>query len=271
MKHEYISTKKLIDVKKDIVDISATQVLKCNSLSKSFQVDSKKLLVLQNINFNIKQGESIALLGASGCGKSTLLRIIAGLEREYQGELLFHDEEIKGPSIKRGMAFQEPRLFPWLTIEENIAFGLKNGLSKDDKRIAVEEHMELVGLTNFRNVLPHQLSGGMQQRASIARALVNKPEILLLDEPFGALDALTRSNMQRELLKIWSREKITMILVTHDIEEAILLADRIFVMTPLPGTFAEMINVDIPKNNHRASKEILELKNYIYDKFFSSN
>ncbi|MEG2353583.1 MAG: ABC transporter ATP-binding protein [Clostridium sp.] len=267
----YIDNVKLIDREKTKRFTSKVEILKCNSVHKSFQVDSKEVLVLENINFTIKQGESIVLLGASGCGKSTLLRLIAGLDTEYCGELFFHDEKIKGTSIKRGMAFQEPRLFPWLTIEDNIEFGLKKDLEKCQKKKAVEEHMELVGLTNFRNAFPHQLSGGMQQRVSIARALVNKPEILLLDEPFGALDALTRTNMQKELVKIWSKEKITMILVTHDIEEAILLADRIFVMTPIPGTIAEIINVDIDKNQKSTSKKILELKNYIYNKFFSSN
>ncbi|SHH36965.1 sulfonate transport system ATP-binding protein [Clostridium collagenovorans DSM 3089] len=271
MNNEYIDNVKLIDKENKEIFTRKVEILKCNAIHKSFQVDSKSVLVLKDINFTIKQGESIVLLGASGCGKSTLLRLIAGLDTEYEGDLFFHDEKIKGTSVKRGMAFQEPRLFPWLTIEENIEFGLKKDLEKCQKKIVVEEHMELVGLNKFKNALPHQLSGGMQQRVSIARALVNKPEILLLDEPFGALDALTRTNMQKELLKIWAREKITMILVTHDIEEAILLADRIFVMTPLPGTIAEIINVDIDKNDKFTSKRILELKNYIYNKFFSGN
>lgn len=251
--------------------IDYSNILQGNNISKTFTVDSKNINVLDKINFSVYKGEIVALLGPSGCGKSTLLRLISGLDTQYSGEMLFDGEKISGPSVHRGMAFQEPRLFPWLSIEENVEFGLRKGLSEQEKKKAIDEHLELVGLTQFRKALPHQLSGGMQQRASIARALVNKPEILLLDEPFGALDAMTRLNMQKEILKIWDKEKITMILVTHDIEEAVLLADRIFVMSARPGKIEEIIDIDIDRNPIRNSSKVLDMKNYIYDKFFSSN
>ena len=164
----------------------------------------------------MNKGEFVCIVGPSGCGKSTLLRMIAGLETLDAGVILLDGKNIKGPGLDRGMAFQEDRLFPWLTIEQNIAFGLGKDISKEEKQRLVQEHLQLVKLDQFSSAYPHQLSGGMKQRASIARALVNKPSVLLLDEPFGALDAMTRLHMQQEIIRIWEQEKITVVLVTHD-------------------------------------------------------
>lgn len=244
------------------------EILEINDVSKTFKFDSEDIQILNNINLKIRSREIVTILGPSGCGKSTILRLIAGLDKEYDGQILLNGQSIKGPSVERGMAFQESRLFPWLTIEENIKFGLREDIGNDEKKIMVDQHIELVGLEEFKSAYPHQLSGGMQQRTSIARALVNNPEILLLDEPFGALDAMTRLNMQQEVLKIWQKEKITMILVTHDIEEAVFLADRIVVMSKRPGQIREVVDVNIKREPSRNVNEILEIKNYIYNKFF---
>src|ERR1700722_19840184 len=187
--------------------------------SKAFVVDGRPLSVLEDIDLTIPQGEFLSLVGASGCGKSTLLRLLAGLEREFQGELSLGEDRIVGPSLERGIVFQEPRLMPWLNVEENIELGLLNApISADEKRDRVAQHIALVRLGGFEKALPRQLSGGMAQRVAIARALVNRPKIVLLDEPFGALDALTRAHLQYQLLVFWQRERLTAIFVTHDVE-----------------------------------------------------
>ncbi|NEZ45775.1 ABC transporter ATP-binding protein [Clostridium niameyense] len=250
------------------MNLKSEDILEVKNISKAFKVDSKEFKVLNNINFSVRYGEIISFLGPSGCGKSTLLKLIAGLDSEYSGEIIFKGNHIKDPSLERGMIFQEPRLFPWLSVENNVGFGLREDISNIERKKIIDNHLELVGLTKFKNAMPHQLSGGMQQRISIARALVNKPEILLLDEPFGALDAMTRINMQQEILNIWKKENITMILVTHDIEEAILVSDRIMVMSNSPSSIRKVINVDIERMERRNSGKVIEIKNYIYDEFF---
>ncbi len=250
------------------------KILEINNLDINFTIDSGTLQVLKNINLTILKGEFICIVGASGCGKSTLLRIIGGLEQGYTGNCLFKEQEIRKPSVDRGFVFQESRLFPWLTVEKNVEFGLrdaaeiKQGNSKDKKDI-VQQHLELVGLENFRKAYPHQLSGGMQQRASIARALVNNPDMLLLDEPFGALDAFTRINMQQEILKIWRKEKTTMVLVTHDIDEAVYLADRVVLMSQRPGTIKKIVKNDVPRPRNRKNPEYTKIRNEIFEEFFA--
>jgi sulfonate transport system ATP-binding protein len=199
---------------------TAASDLVIEKLNKSYKVNTGDVTALQGIDLSIRAGEFVSIVGSSGCGKSTLLRIIAGLENGYSGEVRIGGRRIAGPGLDRGMVFQEHRLIPWLTVEQNVAFGL-NSLSKGQSDTVVREHLELVGLTNFSKAFPHQLSGGMSQRVAIARALVNNPQLLLLDEPFGALDALTRIQMQQEILRIWEVERTTMVLVTHDIDEAI--------------------------------------------------
>ena len=205
--------------------------LHIGNLSKRYEVQGEPLPVLDDITLTVDPGEFVSIVGSSGCGKSTLLRLIVGLEDDYQGEVLLDGQRVVGTSLDRGIVFQEHRLFPWLTVEQNIALGLLNATFTDnEKRTSVREHIALVGLEGFETAYPHQLSGGMSQRVAIARALVNRPEVLLLDEPFGALDALTRAHLQQELHRIWQAEGITMILVTHDVEEAIYLGDKVVVM-----------------------------------------
>lgn len=237
-------------------------------LHKRYQVRAGEVAALQDINLSIEEGEFISIVGSSGCGKSTLLRIIAGLENGYDGTVKLGDRRIAGPGLDRGMVFQEHRLLPWMTVEENVAFGL-NGRSPGENERLVREHLDLVGLSGFAGVHPHQLSGGMAQRVSIARAIVNQPKLLLLDEPFGALDALTKIQMQQEILRIWEVERTTMLLVTHDIDEAIYLGDRVVVMSSRPGTVKKILHVQLPRPRDRSSYEFVQLRKEIYAEFFA--
>ncbi|MDB5807697.1 MAG: transporter ATP-binding protein [Betaproteobacteria bacterium] len=245
---------------------AATLALK--GLSKQYTVKDQSLAVLQNIDLTVNPGEFVSIVGSSGCGKSTLLRLIIGLELEHEGEILLDGTPITGTSLERGIVFQEHRLLPWLTVEQNVGLGLINApITEAQKRRAVQEHIELVGLVGFEKALPYQLSGGMAQRVSIARALVNKPEILLLDEPFGALDALTRAHLQQELHRIWRREGITMILVTHDVEEAVFLGDKVVVMEPRPGRIRRIVPVDLPHPRDRAAYRFASVKEDVLREF----
>lgn len=239
-----------------------------NNVSKDFLVDNEKINVLDNIDMDIKPGEFISIVGSSGCGKSTLLKMLGGLQKTSQGEIYVGDRLVDRASVEVGMIFQESRLFPWLTLEENIAFGIHKKLPKDVREQLIHEHIKMVGLEGFEKALPKQLSGGMQQRASIARTLINRPKVLLLDEPFGALDALTRITMQNEILKIWEMEKTTMILVTHDIDEAIYLGDRVIVFSSRPGKIKKTVEVDIERPRERNSQRFMELREKIYSEFF---
>ncbi len=248
---------------------ASPQTLTIKGLSKRFQIDNDFVEVLNDIDLEVTPGEFVSIIGPSGCGKSTLLRMVAGLEQEYQGEIYLGDELIKGPRVNRGMVFQEARLYPWLTIENNVAFGLGHHHSAEEKKRIVAEHLELVGLSSFAKAYPHQLSGGMQQRVSIARALVNRPQVLLLDEPFGALDAMTRISMQQEIIRIWEAEKTTILLVTHDIDEAIFLGDRVVVMSKRPATAKAVIPIDLPRPRDRNSYEFVQVRKTIYSNFFS--
>ncbi|EGO64507.1 ABC transporter ATP-binding protein [Acetonema longum] len=199
-----------------------------------FQQDETEVIALNGINLTIQAGEFVSLIGPSGCGKSTLLRLIAGLNGPDAGKLYIDGDEIEKPSYERGLVFQNPLLFPWLNIRDNVSFGLKARKIYREREEEVDQFIDLVGLSGFQKSYPHQLSGGMAQRASLARALINHPKVMLLDEPLGALDAFTRMNMQDELIRIWQERKMTMIMVTHDVDEAIYLADRVIVMTPPP-------------------------------------
>jgi NitT/TauT family transport system ATP-binding protein/sulfonate transport system ATP-binding protein len=247
--------------------------LEIKGLNKQYQVRGESLSVLENISLAIKPGEFVSIVGSSGCGKSTLLKLIIGLEDNYQGELLLDGNRIVGTSLERGIVFQEHRLFPWLTVEQNISIGLLNNtkLSKEEKRKSIQEHIELVGLKDFSSAYPYQLSGGMSQRVAIARALVNRPEVLLLDEPFGALDAFTRAFLQQELQRIWEKEGITMIQVTHDVEEAVYLGDRVVVMQPNPGRIKRIIDVPMPRERNRSSAEFIAIKEEVLREFSDSS
>ncbi|PJI47900.1 MAG: ABC transporter ATP-binding protein [Pseudomonas sp.] len=227
-------------------------------VAKSFPVDGRELQAIERFDLEIADGEFIAIVGASGCGKSTLLRLLVGLDREFQGEIRIDGAPIDGIGGERGIVFQEHRLFPWLSVEQNVALGLVNEpLSETGKAAKVAEYLQLVGLTAFARAYPHQLSGGMAQRVAIARGLVASPRILLLDEPFGALDALTRQQLQEELLRIRQRERITTVLVTHDVEEALFLADRVVVMAPRPGRIKRIVEVPLAHPRERGGYDFL--------------
>ncbi|SCW85717.1 sulfonate transport system ATP-binding protein [Rhizobium mongolense subsp. loessense] len=240
--------------------------LEIRSVTRDFQVNGNKLTALDDISLDVAEGEFVTIVGASGCGKSTLLRLGAGLDTAYDGSITHAGTRVTGPSLNRGIVFQEPRLFPWLTVGRNVALGLENaGLGKAEKKRLVEEHLELVGLSAFADAYPHQLSGGMAQRAGIARGLVNRPNVLFLDEPFGALDAITKTRLQDELQEIWARERITMILVTHDVEEAAYLGDRVVVMSPRPGRIREIVPVDLPRPRDRTSAALSKVRNRVLE------
>lgn len=227
-------------------------------VAKSFPVDGRELQAIERFDLEIADGEFIAIVGASGCGKSTLLRLLVGLDREFRGEIRIDGALIDGIGGERGIVFQEHRLFPWLNVEQNVALGLVNEpLSESGKASKVADYLELVGLTAFARAYPHQLSGGMAQRVAIARGLVASPRILLLDEPFGALDALTRQQLQEELLRIRQRERITTVLVTHDVEEALFLADRVVVMAPRPGRIKRIVEVPLEHPRERSGYDFL--------------
>ncbi|MDR2690513.1 MAG: ABC transporter ATP-binding protein [Azoarcus sp.] len=241
-------------------------LLEIRNVSKYYNIPERPLLqVLDNTSFCVEPGAFVSIVGPSGCGKSTLLRLILGLDDDYQGDILLHGERIVGPSLSRGIVFQDHRLLPWLTLEQNVGLALENvKRPARDKAKTVREHIDLVGLHGFEKSYPHQLSGGMAQRAAIARGLVNRPEILLLDEPFGALDAITRIRLQAELQQIWRVEGISMVLVTHDVEEAIFLSHKIIVMNANPGRIAREILVDLPSPRDRASNAFNEIRREVF-------
>jgi len=237
-------------------------------VSKRYGAGESALVVLDDVSLHVRPGEFVSVLGASGCGKSTLLRLIAGLDAGYSGAIMMGGERVSDTSLERGIVFQDHRLFPWLTAEQNILAALRNApLSAREKRDAVAAHIALVGLAGFERAYPHQLSGGMAQRVAIARGLVNRPRVLLLDEPFGALDALTRSRLQNELLRIWERERITMILVTHDVDEAISLGDRVVTMAPRPGRIQRIVSVALPRPRERTDPRFARLRDEILSDF----
>jgi len=220
---------------------------------------------LDKVSLSIAPGELVSLVGPSGCGKSTLLRLIAGLDSPNSGELFVGTESITGPSAERGLVFQDPNLFPWLTVRHNIEAGLVARGVLHEKRAEVDEFMRLVGLESFARAYPHHLSGGMAQRVALARALINHPKVLLLDEPLGALDAFTRMKMQDEVLRLWEARRTTMLLVTHDIDEAIYMSDRIVMMTPRPGCIERTLDIELERPRQRNSSEFLRLRGNILE------
>ncbi len=223
-------------------------ILEISGVTKRFDVQDQTIIALDNASLSIRKGEFVCLIGPSGCGKSTLLRMIAGFERTSEGRLAMWDKPIGAPGPDRGMVFQDYGLFPWLSVAKNVGFGpAARGRPAAEVNETTKRFVDMVGLTRFADAYPHQLSGGMKQRVAIARVLANDAEVVLMDEPFGALDAMTRENLQQELLEIWQRTKLTVIFVTHAIEEAILLADRIVVMSPGPGRIVADERVDLPR------------------------
>jgi ABC-type nitrate/sulfonate/bicarbonate transport system ATPase subunit len=235
----------------------------CN-LSKNFKNQGKSLVVLQDVNLQLYESEFVCIVGSSGCGKTTLLKIIAGLALPSSGEIRVDNEVVPGPGSDRGMVFQSYTLYPWLTVEDNVGFGLSlQKISKRERKQRSRYFLEMVGLTQFAQARPKHLSGGMKQRVAIARALANEPEVLLLDEPFGALDAQTKEQMQQFLLKLWQQTQTTILMITHDIEEAVFLSQRVHVMSSHPGQLKSEIPVMLPQQRDlelKLDSEFIEVK-----------
>lgn len=227
--------------------------LEVANLSKDFPTKEGKVSALKNINLHIETGEFVCAVGASGSGKSTLLRLIAGLDSPTSGEITVDKVPVIGPGRDRGMVFQRYTLYPWLNVAKNVEFGLKlQGISRAQRRERVAYYLDVVGLTQFRKSLPKALSGGMKQRVAIARALACEPKILLMDEPFGALDVQTKESMQQFLLEVWRRTGTTILMITHDVEEAVFLSQRIYVLTARPGTVKQEFEINLPENEQGA-------------------
>jgi len=245
--------------------------LEIDGLSKSYTIDGRSFPVLRDISLQIEPGEFVSIVGPSGCGKSTLLRLVAGLDMEFEGTIRFQGAPVVGTSLERGLVFQDHRLFPWMTVAENVALALRNSrLSKAEKQRRVAEHLDLVRLGDFANAYPQQLSGGMAQRAALARALVNKPKLLLLDEPLGALDALTRVRVRDELARIWMHEGTTMVMVTHDVDEAVQLSNRVVVMDARPGRIRHVLDVPVPHPREHANPVLQKLREELLSELMST-
>ena len=245
-------------------------MLEITRVGKRFTMGSDVVEALRPVDLTISRGEFVCLIGASGCGKSTLLRIIAGFETPSSGSVRANGRPVIGPGPDRGMVFQDYALFPWMTVRENIGFGPRQRrVPRREVDDIADRHAALVGLTGFRDRYPHQLSGGMKQRVAIARVLANDADILLMDEPFGALDALTRARLQEDLLEVWERTRKTIIFVTHSVEEAVLLADRVIVMSAAPGRIDSDNAVALPRPRDVASPEFNALRRAIGDRLTS--
>lgn len=242
-------------------------ILTIENVSRTYSDDKNNLVeALQNINLNVHEGEFVSIIGASGCGKTTLLRLIGGLDKPESGELRLQGNIILEPSPERGYIFQQGSLFQWLTVEQNIAAGLKARHIYKKSKNEIPHYIDLIGLNGFEKSYPHQISGGMAQRVAIARALINNPKLLLLDEPMGALDSFTRADIQEKLLELQQQNNTTMVLVTHDVDEAIYLSNRIVIMTPRPGKISDIIDVSLPHPRHRGGAEFLSIRRFILEK-----
>lgn len=249
-------------------------ILKVENLCKTYN-DTSVVEAIKDVNLEVAKSEFVMIVGPSGCGKTTLINMIGGLETPSSGKILLEGKEVTGPGADRGMVFQGYSLFPWLTVKKNVEFGLKmKGISAKEREEKAAQFINLVGLSGFENALPKQLSGGMKQRVAIARTLANEPEMLLMDEPFGALDAQTRVVMQELLADISRKQKTTILFITHDIDEAVLLGDRVYVMSRRPGTIRDVIQNNLPKErNHEClvSPEFLATKKQIMDMLWSQS
>lgn len=241
-------------------------------MTKTFDLKGEEFIALDNISLDVADNEFVTVVGPSGCGKSTMMNILAGLDAPTSGQALVDGKPVSGPGPERGVIFQQYALFPWLTVRKNVEFGLKTqGMNSKERRSRGEHFIELVGLEQFADALPKMLSGGMKQRCAIARAYAVDPSILLMDEPFGALDALTRVNLQGQLLDTWNREKRTVVFITHDVDEAVFLANRVIVMAARPGRIFDVIEVDLhyPRTEEmRLSPEFTELRNRVWNSVY---
>jgi ABC-type nitrate/sulfonate/bicarbonate transport system ATPase subunit len=250
----------------DVTNVTKDFVARLSSVARRAKEDDRtnqRTLALEGVSFSVAAGEFVSIIGPSACGKSTLLRLIAGLDFPSSGELRVGREVISGANAERGLVFQDPNLFPWLTVRRNIRSGLVALGVARERNQEVDEFIRLVGLEGFADVYPHHLSGGMAQRVALARALITHPKVLLLDEPLGALDAFTRMQMQDEVLRMWQARLTTMLLVTHDIDEAIYMSDRIFIMTPRPGRIDRIISLDMERPRDRSHQDFLRLRSEI--------
>ncbi|QRZ16223.1 ABC transporter ATP-binding protein (plasmid) [Paracoccus methylovorus] len=243
-----------------IIPQQAGSAIGIEAVSHRFDLEGAPLPVLDDISFDIEPGSFVALLGPSGCGKSTLLRLIAGLDHPAQGHIRVAGDEVADPDPSRILVFQDPTLFPWRTVRANVALGLEAQGTLKTEGYRVGDAIKLVGLSGFDKAYPHQLSGGMAQRVALARALVNRPNVLLLDEPLGKLDSLTRLAMQTELTRLWQQSGLTAVLVTHDVEEALYLAQRVIVFGPRPARVVADLRVDLPYPRHRGDPRLAELR-----------
>ncbi len=236
-------------------------ILHIEAVGKRFATNGGEIEALRAVNLTIRRGEFICLIGASGCGKSTLLRAVGGFELPSEGRVLMNGRPVTGPGPDRGMVFQDYGLFPWLTVKRNIGFGpAARGVKRDEVEAIAQRFIAMIGLDRFAQAYPHQLSGGMKQRVAIARVLANDAAVLLMDEPFGALDAMTREHLQSELLTLWRATGLTVLFVTHAIEEAILLADRVIVMSPGPGRVTADVTIDLPRPRDVVSPAFNEMR-----------
>lgn len=253
----------------------ATPKIQVKNLHKTFPLKGQDFVALGSVDLEIADQEFVTVVGPSGCGKTTLLNIIAGLEKKTAGQVMVDGEEVSGPSPERGVIFQQYALFPWLTVRENVEFGLRlKRLPKKHVTERAQHFIELVGLTQFADALPKMLSGGMKQRCALARAYAVDPKLLLMDEPLGALDALTRVNLQGQLLKTWQTEKRTVLFITHDVDEAVFLANRVVVMAANPGRIKEIIEVDLPYPRNielRLTPRFGELRNQVWSAVYSQD
>jgi NitT/TauT family transport system ATP-binding protein len=237
--------------------------LEVNQLHKQFPTRQGSLVALRDINLHVETGELVCVVGASGSGKSTLLRLIAGLEQPTGGEIRVDGVPVIGPGRDRGMVFQQYTLYPWMTVAQNVGFGLKlQGISTLKRRQRIAYYLEIVGLADFADALPKELSGGMKQRVAIARALASQPKILLMDEPFGALDVQTKEEMQQFLLELWRETQTTILGITHDVEEAVFLSQRIYVLSSRPGTVRQEVTVDLPRDRDYCIKRSSHFQGY---------
>ncbi|MGY3750428.1 ABC transporter ATP-binding protein [Vagococcus acidifermentans] len=242
-------------------------VLTLTGVSKSFaRADTNEVVdALSNIDLTVKSGEFVSIVGPSGCGKSTILRLVSGLLSPTIGTIELSGEKISGTSPNRGMAFQKPTLFPWLTVKRNVGFSMKMRGTYQENQHKIDDLLDMAGLGEFKDSYPAQLSGGMAQRVSLLRTMINEPEIFLLDEPLGALDAFTRMNMQDELLNMWQKKKNMMLMVTHDVEEAVYMGTRVIVMAPRPGRIIKDMAIDLPYPRNRSSQELTDYRNEILE------
>ncbi|BDZ64104.1 ABC transporter ATP-binding protein [Agromyces mangrovi Wang et al. 2018] len=254
---------------------TTTAKISVREVTKTFPLKGEEFVALDRVSIDIADNEFVTVVGPSGCGKSTLMNVLAGLETPSGGEALVDGKSVSGPGPERGVIFQQYALFPWLTVRKNVEFGLKvAGVPKAQRRERAEHFIEMVGLQQFADALPKMLSGGMKQRCAIARAYAVNPSILLMDEPFGALDALTRVRLQEQLLETWSQEKRTVMFITHDVDEAVFLANRVIVMAARPGRIFDVIDVDLPyprTEDMRLSPEFAELRNRVWHSVYHQN